>query len=138
MVWHFFLEHTLSVTASLVGTVNLTDNIAGDTSLSKAINLSYTGTYSAFTQSQLIGTSPVNLTLPGSPVQFLYVRNLATASGQTLTVQWTPNGLGSQNITTLTPGAAIIFSETDTTEGVTAVTVTAALAATPIEFILAA
>lgn len=128
----------MSVTASLVGSVQLTDNIAGDTSLSKGIDFTYTGTYSSFTQSQSVGTSPVSLTLPGSPVQFLYLRNLATVSGSNLTVTWTPN-IGSSNVVmTLTPGAAIIFSETDTTQGITDLSVTAAVAATPLEYILAA
>jgi len=128
----------MSVTASLVGSVQLTDNVSGDTSLSKTVNSTYTGTNSGFTQSQLIGTSPVSLTLPGSPVQFLYLRNLATGIGANLTASWTPNGGSTQTVITLAPGGMILFSETNTSNGITALSVTAALAATPIEFILAA
>ena len=128
----------MSVTASLVGSVQLTDNISGDTSLSKSVNSTYTGLNSGFTQSQLIGTSPTSLTLPGSPVQFLYLRNLATAVGSNLTVAWTPVSGSTETVLVLAPGAMILFSETNTSNGITALSVTAAVAATPIEFLLAA
>jgi hypothetical protein len=128
----------MSVTASLVGSVQLTDNVSGDTSLSKAVNATYTGTYSGFTQSQLLTTSPTSITLPGSPVQFLYFKNLATASGNNITVTWTPNGGASNVVVDLSPGALIVFSETNVSNGITALSVTAAMAATPCEYILCA
>lgn len=128
----------MSVTASLVGSVQLTDNVSGDTSLSKSVNATYTGTNSAFTQSQLIPNSPTSITLPGSPVQYLYLRNLATASGSNLTVTWTPNSGSSNVVVTLSPGALIVFSETNTAEGITALSLNAAVAATPVEYVMCA
>ena len=128
----------MSVTASLQGTLQLTDNLAGDTAMSKVISLVYTGTYSGFVQNQNLSNALTTLTLPGSPAQFVYIKNLSTVSGQNVTVTWTPNGGSSNSVAVLSPGAALILAETDTTNGITTLAVTAAVTATPIEYLICA
>jgi hypothetical protein len=127
----------MSVTASLSGNLQLTDNIAGNTTFLKQLVLSYTGTISSFAQNLMIGTSPVTVAIPSVSAQFLYIRNLPTTFASSLTVAWTPNGGSSETVLILSPGSAILFSETDTVNGITALTLTATAVNTPVEFILA-
>lgn len=127
----------MSVTASLNGNLQLTDNIAGNTTFLKQLLLSYTGVVSSFAQNFLVGTSPSTIAIPSTSAQFLYIRNIPTTFTSNITVAWTPNGGSSETILTLSPGSAILFSETDTTNGITALTLTASAVNTPVEFILA-
>ncbi len=58
----------MSTTASLTGTVNLTDNDSGTIALQKSlIGLATTGTNSVVVTGQIISTSTVTITLPISP-----------------------------------------------------------------------
>lgn len=123
----------MAITGSLTGTLALTDNLAGSVQLQKALNLSFLGTIAEYSQSQSI-TSTVNLTLPQSPTQLVYIKNLGTSG--TITVNWTPNGGSSNPVIALQPGSAILYIETNTTSGITALSVTASVAATPIEYVL--
>lgn len=124
----------MGVTGTYNGTLALTDNLAGSVQLQKLLNISFLGTISEYSQSQSIGTSPTSITLPISPVQFLYIKNLSTTA--TVTVTWTPNGGSSAAIQTLQAGAVILFSQTGTAGGITALSLTASAASTPIEFVL--
>jgi hypothetical protein len=126
----------MAVTASVTGTIKITDNLTGSTSLSKVLNNAYTGTVENYGQSVLIGTSPVTIALPVSPAQFLYVKNLSTTLGNTITITWTPTSGSSNIVVILDPGALLIFSEVTTTNGISALSIVASLAATPIEYIL--
>lgn len=124
----------MAITGSVSGTLALTDNLAGSVQLQKTLSLSFLGTVAEYSQSQSISTSPVTLTIPQSPAQFLYLKNLSTTA--TLSVTWTPTGGGSLAVLTLQPGAAIIFVETNVTSGITALSVTASAPATLIEYVL--
>ncbi len=126
----------MAVTAALRGNLTLTDNLTGSTSLSKVVNSAYTGDLSNFGQSVPIGTSPVTISLPNGSCQFLYVKNLSTTAGTTVTITWTPTSGSSVVIVTLDPSALIIFAEASTTNGITALSLVSNQPATPVEFIL--
>lgn len=124
----------MPITGALTGNITMTDNLSGSVQLTKALAFQYLGTIFEYSQAQSVGTSPTALSLPLSPTQFLYIKNLSTTA--TVTVTWTPNGGSSNPVVTLQPGACIIYVETNTTSGITALTVTANTASTPIEYIL--
>ena len=77
-----------------------------------------------------IGTSPASVTLPISPVSFLFIYN-GSNSG-TLSVTWTPSGGSSASIITLQPLSHITVSN----GAITALSLTAQLASTPATVIL--
>lgn len=126
----------MSITASINGNIQLTDSVTGTIALKKVLSaLSMTGTEMSSGQSVLLASGANVITLPVSPVLFLYVKNLHATN--TVGVTWTPNGGASASILTLQPGAAIAFIEITALSGITALTLTASGAATPVEFILA-
>ena len=124
----------MAVTATLSGTVNLADSITGNIALSKVISLIVTGSIQEYAQSFNFGTSPTSVTLPVSPVNFVYIKNLHATF--TLTVSWTPNGGASAVIQTLEPGGYLIMGQPTSGAGITALSITASNASTPAEFIL--
>jgi hypothetical protein len=125
----------MGVIAALRGTISVTDNVTGSTSLSKILNNAYTGDLSSFAQSLTVGTSPYTASLPNTLCEFLYIRNLSTNAGTTLTVTWTPTSGISAAIITLDPGALIIFSEVTVANGITALSMVSNQPGTPVEFI---
>lgn len=122
----------MSVTASTSGNLTLTDSAASTSTLSKILSGTFVGTGAATAQSLLVGTGVTPLTLPLSPINFLYIKNLSGAA--TLTVTWTPNAGVSAVVLTLQPGAYIHFAEPAAGGGVTAVSVQASALSTPIEY----
>jgi|SRR5580658_9089016 hypothetical protein len=124
----------MPITGALNGNITMTDNLSGSVQLTKALVFQYLGTIFEYSQAQSIGTSPTSLSLPLSPAQFLYIKNLSTTA--TVAVTWTPTGGSTGSVLTLQPGATIIYVETNTTSGITALSVTASALATPIEYIL--
>lgn len=127
----------MSVTASLNGTLQLTDNLAGNTTFLKQLSLSYTGTISSFAQSQNIGTGSTTIPVPNGAIQFFYIRNLSTTPGVNVTITWTPKNSSTETAIVLSPGASIIFSETDTANGITALALSASAVNTLVEYLLA-
>jgi hypothetical protein len=126
----------MSVSAQVTGNITLLDSVLGDTPFQKVLgSLIYVGTVASVGQSVSIGTSPTSISLPVSPTQFLYVKNLHAT--QTLTVAWTPNSGSSATILVLQPLGYIIFLEPNTTSGITALTLTGSGAATLCEYALA-
>src|SRR5258708_35936236 len=125
----------MSVTATISGSILLTDSVSNTVQMQKAlVALAFTGTVSELSQSQSVGTSPTTLTLPASPTQFLYIKNLAPTN--TVTVTWTPNGGASNPVITLQPGSAIIFVELAAGGRITALFVTASGTRTAIGYAL--
>lgn len=124
----------MPITGTLAGNITMTDNLSGSVQLQKALLFQYLGTIFSYSQSQLVGTSPTSLSLPLSPAQFLYIKNLSPTA--TVTVTWTPTGGASNVVLTLQPGAMIVYVESNTTSGITALSVTANTVSTPIEWIL--
>src|SRR5215831_12797094 len=113
----------MSVTASLTGTIKLTDNLTGSTSLIKPVNNSFIGDLSAFAQGFIVGTTPVVVPLPNNLAQFVYVKNLSSTAGTTLTVTWTPNTGISATILTIDPGAMIIYVENTVNNGISSMSI---------------
>jgi hypothetical protein len=124
----------MPITGALNGNITMTDNLSGSVQLTKALVFQYLGTIFDYAQGLAVGTSPTTLSLPLSPTQFLYIKNLSTTA--TVTVTWTPNGGSTATIITLQPGSTIVYVETNATSGITALSVTASALATNIEFIL--
>src|SRR5258708_4886231 len=101
----------MSVTVSLTGSIKATDSVSGTIALSKVLSgLVTVATGFTEAQSLSIGNSATPVVLPGSPVTFVYIKNLHAT--QTLTVTWTPNGGASNVVLTVQPGGYISFGET--------------------------
>lgn len=125
----------MSVISSATGNVTLSDNVSGSTTFSKVLNSVVTGDLSSFAQSLPVGTSATTLSIPNSLAQFVYIKNLSSISGTTVSITWTPTGGTSQDIITLDPGGVMIFAEGGF-NGITAMSLSASAASTPVEFLL--
>lgn len=126
----------MSVTATLTGNITITDNVATTGSLSKVLTaLMNTGTTSEFVQSLILTAGANPITLPISPVQFLYIKNIHASN--TVIVTWTPLGGAPTVILTLEPGACIIYAEPIVGGGITSLSLNASGTPTQIEMILA-
>jgi hypothetical protein len=126
----------MSITAALNGNITITDGETGTVAYTKTLTgLAVTGTAFGEVSYATVGTSPVSITLPISPVNFLSVKN--THATQNLTVTWTPNGGSSNTVLTLQPGSGIQFQEATAGGGITALSLTGSAAATTAEYLLA-
>jgi hypothetical protein len=124
----------MSITVALSGIITITDNLTGSVSYQKQVIGSYVGTVSTEGQNVLV-TGATSLALPASPTNFVYIKNLATATS-VLTVTWTPNGGSTNTVVALQPSSFIILDENNASSGITALSVTPSVASTPIEYIL--
>lgn len=126
----------MSVQIQFKGNVVCQDTVTDSISFSDPVNItSAVGTTFTNTNALTISTTPVAITLPTSPVLFLYIQN--THLTNTVTVTWTPNGGASNPSITLAPGSFIAFSEATATNGITALTVVGSATATTLRYILA-
>lgn len=126
----------MSVTATLNGNLQLTDNLSGSTTFLKQLLLSYAGTVSSFAQNFPVGTSSSTIAIPNASAQFVYIKNLSTVTGTNITIAWTPQSGSLTTVVNLSAGAAIILSETNTSNGITSLSLTASAANTPVEYLL--
>jgi hypothetical protein len=125
----------MAVSLSINGNITVSDSTSGIIALQKLLSgLTTTGTVFSEAQFLSIGTSPVAIALPISPIQFLYVKNLHATN--TVTVTWTPTSGASATIQTLEPGSAILFCQNVVGAGITALTVVASGTNTQIEYII--
>ena len=125
----------MSVTATLSGAITVVDSSSGAQPFTKQLsNLAFIGNVSDIASSALIGTSPTTITLPVSPTQFVYIKNLSAA--QTVTVSWTPTSGVLAVVQTLEAGGALLAVNISTGAGITTLSATAGIANTPIEYIL--
>jgi len=127
----------LSVNVSLTGSIKATDSVSGTIALSKVLTaLTTPGTVFSEASGSTIGTTPTAITLPISPVTFLYFK--CTHATQTIQLTWTPNGGASNVVVTLQPGSFVAFGEAvQATSGITALTIVGSGAATSYEFVIA-
>lgn len=126
----------MAITATLNGNITVTDGQTGTIAYTKTLaGLSTVG--SLFTEAQqiFVGTGGTSISLPVSPTNFLYVKNLHISN--TVAVTWTPNGGSGAAIITLQPGSAIIFVEANLLSGITAMTLTGSASNTNVEYLLA-
>jgi hypothetical protein len=125
----------MAITLSFAGQLNVTDSVSGTVALSKQLtNLSTAGTAFSEAQTLSVGTNGTTVSLPISPTNFLYVKNLHATN--TLLVTWTLASGTSAPIVTLQPGAFIAFSEPTGAAGITALTLTGSASATLVEYVL--
>jgi hypothetical protein len=136
----------MSVSIQLLGQLIATDSSTGSVPLRKQINLTMLGTAFEETQGLVIGVTPVNITLPITPCQVVYIGNLHPTN--TVTVTWTPNGGTSAVVQTIGPvtqqanpqpatqGIVLINNNAIGATGITALTIVASGAFTPIELML--
>jgi hypothetical protein len=126
----------MAITVSLSGGIQITDVVTNNLTLSKTLAaLSFLGSVSTFAETVNIPASPTSIALPVSPTQVVYVKN--THATQTLTVTWTPTGGASNVVVTLQPGAYILFAESNSTSGITALSLQGSGANTTAEYVLA-
>lgn len=125
----------MAITVTCTSLITITDNLTNSVQLQKQVVGTYTGTLSEFAQQVSLASGSTSITLPGSPVNFVYLRNLSTSA--TVIVTWTPNGGASNVVCTLQPGAFLILNESNATSGITALSLNASVSSTPVEFILA-
>lgn len=126
----------MSVTVQLNSVITITDNLSGSIQLQKQVIGSYVGTVATEGQNVLI-TGSTSISLPGSPTNFVYIKNLATATS-VLTVTWTPNGGSTNIVVALQPSSFLILDENNASSGITALSVNPSVASTPIEYVLVA
>lgn len=125
----------MSIQVTVAGTIQVIDPNTGTLNLVKTLAQSFNGTVSSQGESVKIGVSPTSLTLPISPVQIVYIANLSI--GNTITVTWTPFGGLSNTVQVLQPLGAILMMNSNTTSGVSAISLLASGANTPVDFFLA-
>jgi hypothetical protein len=80
-----------------------------------------------------LAASLTPVTLPASPTQLFYAKHLG-ATG-TITFTWTPVGSSSVVVQVLQPGGMLLFF--NPANGITALSVQASLANTPVDYVLA-
>jgi hypothetical protein len=136
----------MAVTIQLLGQLIANDDATGSVPFKKQINLTMLGTSFEETRGLVIGITPVNITLPITPTQVVYVGNLHPTN--TVTVSWTPNGGASAVVQTIGPvtqqntpqpatqGILLVNNNAIGATGITALTVVASGAFTPIELML--
>lgn len=121
----------------------LLNNALGGTSSGREFGpFQWAGSVGEYVERALIGTSPVTLTLPTSPVLNIVIVNWSPTA--TLTVIGTPNGGSSATLAVLQPAASglpgglFLRWETSTSgsAGYTALSLQASAASTPVEYFL--
>jgi hypothetical protein len=115
------------------GVISFTDPVSAQAPIFKAIPpVTANMTACTFGQASLT-TSLTPVTLPISPTQLLYGKHLGVSG--TITFTWTPVGAVSVEIMVIQPGGVIFFF--NPANGITALSVQASVANTPIDYVLA-
>ena len=126
----------MAINTSFQGSILITDILSGLIQSNKTISAALaTSTLATIADTLSVGTSPTTIALPISPTQVVYLQNQHAT--QTITVTWTPNGGSSAVVGTLQPSGALMLVETNLTSGITALSVQASGASTPLLYILA-
>lgn len=115
------------------GVISFTDPASAQAPINKLIPV-LTANMNACTFGQAsLAASLTPVTLPASPTQLLYAKHLGVAG--TITFTWTPVGSGSAQIMVIQPGGLLFFF--NPANGITALSVQASLANTPVDYVLA-
>lgn len=122
-------------------TIQAVDSVANVAVYNRAIS-NFLLTAAAWTSSDFlqVPTAGVAITLPSSPVYFVYVRNLGTNN---ITLSYTPTGGSSTSLILAANGSGIggIFLyglSVESAGGITALSLEATTAVTPAEYFVAA
>ena len=109
----------MSILATISGNVQVSDSVSGTSALQKVLaSLTTSGNSFGEVQTATIPASPTSQTLPGSPVNFAYIKNVSVGT-QVITVTWTPAGGASNPVVALPPGSALLLCETGAGGGIT-------------------
>lgn len=125
----------MAVQIQFQGSIQISDVASGLIQGNKTIqSLLSSATLATVADTLSVGTGSTSISLPISPTQVVYLQNLHAS--QNITVTWTPNGGSSATVGTLQPGGCLMLVETDLTQGITALSVQASGASTPLLYIL--
>jgi len=115
---------------------NTLNIVSGFTSFSVTFPAFATTNSVAF-QGVLIGTAPTTISFPLNVTvcQVVYIKN--QHSSQTLTVTWTPTGGAGAVVQTLQAGAVLLLVQPNATSGISALSLQASAANTPVDIFLA-
>lgn len=131
----------MAIVITMSGAISVADNSTTNPSpYQKSLTgLNFTGSSVEIYQTLSFGTSPTSVTLPISPAQYVYIKNLSATGGNTLSIAWTIEGGSSEPVIVLQGGGFVIFGETvvSASTGITALAITASGASTPAELIIA-
>ena len=126
----------MAISAQFQGSIQISDITTGLIQANKTISALFSSaTVATVADTLSVPNSPTSIALPVSPTQLVYLQNLHAS--QTITVTWTPNGGSSNVVGTLEPGGILLLFEAATGAGITALSVTASGASTPLLYILA-
>lgn len=124
----------MAITASISGTLSITDNLVGSVAQNILLNLAYTGTVQTYAETVQTSTSPLSIALPVSPTEFVAIFNLDTVDS--VIVTWTPTGGSSNVVQTVDPGGFLAFCQTTTSNGISALSVQATANNPAIKYVL--
>lgn len=98
----------MSAFMQVSGNVILNTGQVGDSQLTMALASLFNSASVLIEPALAVGTSPITVTLPGSPVKGVYIQN--NHATQTLTIVWTRNGgTADQDVYVLQPGEFILI-----------------------------
>jgi hypothetical protein len=125
----------VAINILLTGQIVVSDGTTGMVSLQKQLNSTMiVGSAFSEVQNLSVGVGATPITLPVATVQFVYIKNLHAT--QSVAVTWTALPGGSNFAITLEPGAIVIILEAAAGGGISALSLQASGASTPVEFIL--
>jgi hypothetical protein len=126
----------MSVTVSVIGQINLIDSSTGTNQLAKQLSgLAVTGTVSELVNNLILPMGNTVISLPVSPVQFIYIKNLHPSNN--VTIFWTLfGGTTPLEVWTIEGGGFIMLGNSTLGLGIIALTLDASAPGTPIEMIL--
>ena len=125
----------MATDVSFAGTITVTNPDTGLTNLEKSISAAFAGDINTLAESISVTTSPSTIGLPASPTQVVYIKNNSLSFE--VTVTWTRNGGASASVAVLEPGAILLLVETNSTSGITALSLVAT-GTSAVEYFLAA
>lgn len=126
------------VTNTLIANITCTEDSTQNVIINRSTgNPAFDASGATCTEYMILSALPTGIALPLAITTQVYIKNLDT-SGHTILVNWTVNGGAARDIMTLLPGDQIIYWAIPGGggTGITALTLTASLATTLVEFFL--
>lgn len=115
--------------------VSITDTLNVASPITKTVpTISFNGVAGQFTEYMQLASGANAITLPVSPCQFVYIKNLHASN--TIAVSWTPTGGVTAIVNTLQPGGFILLTQPAAGSGITVLSLNASGASTPCEMFL--
>lgn len=125
----------MALNVVLAGNLIATDDATGTLQVNKVLSAAFAGTLITDAETLSVAVGPVTIALPISPTHVVYIKNLDTV--KTVTVVWTRTGGSSASVVVLQPLAMILLIESNTTSGITALSLAASSGTANVDYILA-